>query len=497
MKKFLQKALLFLPIFLVFPAFSQTGSISGVLLDKSNNGEVMPGVLVLLDTAGKNVKMTDFDGKYEFRNIPVGKYTLTFKMLTYATVVIPDVEVTNGKTEVVNVTMEQAAITKGEIVIKSVHTTNTEVGVIKEMENSNQVASGIGGAQIAKGSDPTAADAVKRVPGVTIIDNRFIMVRGLNERYNNVWLNDAGAPSAEVDKRAFSFDMVPSGVLDRIMIYKTPSADLPADFAGGMVKIYTKAFPDEPKLNVTLQGSYRTATTFQPFTNTPGSSTDRWGFDDGSRNIPHEIDAYISKNNYDETNLFHNDWVMATKNAAPDGRFSMMYATPISFGDSCGWTAGNTFGLSYSHAFTTYSIRREDWDSTAQIADYTDAQYTETVRSSAVENFSLMNKNGHIKIEYKNLFNQVGKNSSTIRESNYLDGPNERSYMMGYESRTIYSTQLATVLKSKKENSVYSVTLGHAYTERNAPDLRRIKYSKQRTDPDSMYMASVANIVDP
>ena len=87
-----------------------------------------------------------------------------------------------------------------------------------EIRKSNAVVSGISAQQIAKTMDRNAAEVVKRVPGVTIMEDKFIMVRGLNDRYNSVWLNDVGAPSSEVDKKAFSFDMIPSGQIDRIMV---------------------------------------------------------------------------------------------------------------------------------------------------------------------------------------------------------------------------------------------------------------------------------------
>jgi hypothetical protein len=82
------------------------------------------------------------------------------------------------------------------------------------------------------------------VPGVSIQDDRFVIVRGLNERYNTVMLNDAITPSTEVDTKAFSFDLIPSTAIDRMLIFKSGSADLPGEFGGGVIKIYTKTIPD-------------------------------------------------------------------------------------------------------------------------------------------------------------------------------------------------------------------------------------------------------------
>jgi hypothetical protein len=53
------------------------------------------------------------------------------------------------------------------------------------------------------------------------------------------------APSMESDVKSFSFDIISSGLIDRFLIYKSPSADLPGEFAGGAIKVFTKNFPNK------------------------------------------------------------------------------------------------------------------------------------------------------------------------------------------------------------------------------------------------------------
>ncbi|MBK9630484.1 MAG: TonB-dependent receptor plug domain-containing protein [Saprospiraceae bacterium] len=106
---------------------------------------------------------------------------------------------------------------------------------------------------------------MQRIPGVTIVDNRFVMIRGLSERYNNVMINNVVAPSTEVDKRTFSFDLIASSALDRMLIYKSGSADLPGDFAGGVIKLFTIDNVDENFTQVNLGLGYRPNTTFSPY----------------------------------------------------------------------------------------------------------------------------------------------------------------------------------------------------------------------------------------
>jgi TonB-dependent receptor len=505
MKSCFSLLFLFLFSFTVSQTFAQSSAnspdgciITGTITDKSN-GEVVPGVVAYIDSTSKGPKggVSDFDGIYVVRDIPSGTYHIRFSLIGYQTQQINDIVVKNGQKSItVNVVMETSVTEDSEVVIKTVRQTNTESGVVNEMHNADQVVSGVGGNTVAKSQDRDAGEVVKRIPGVTIIDNRFIMVRGLNERYNSVWLNDAGAPSMETDKRAFSFEMIPSGMLDRILIYKTPSPELPSDFAGGMVKIYTKAFPEKTYLSVNYQASYRSGTTGKTFYFNNGSPGDKFGNGGSYRDMPANSPAYFNRNdadNTEQTKAFHNDWGIQSKGAIPDQRFSVMYAQPVYYKN--GNLLGNTFGVSYTNIFTTYNVRRQDWDSTGQIQDYSDLQSTNTVRVNAIENLSfILGKN---KFEFKNLINQQGRSSLIQRESNYEAGPNEKAYVEGYESRLIYSSQLSGDHKSASGNTEYNWTAGFGYTERDAPDLRRIKYTKQRTAPDSMYSAQVANTVDP
>ena len=106
----------------------------------------------------------------------------------------------------------------------------TETAVLNTVRKSLPVVSGISAQQISKTQDSDAAEVLRRIPGITIVDDRFIVVRGLAQRYNNVWLNNATTPSSETDSRAFSFDVLPSSLIDNMMVYKSPSAEVPAEF---------------------------------------------------------------------------------------------------------------------------------------------------------------------------------------------------------------------------------------------------------------------------
>ena len=139
--------------------------------------------------------------------------------------------------------MEEDGVALNEVVVSTYRRNDTEMSLLEGMKAQVQVASGISSQQIAKTLDRDAAEVVKRVPGISVIDDRFVVVRGLSQRYNNVWINGNSSPSLESDSRAFSFDMLPSSQIENMIIYKSPAPEIPADFAGGFIRISTKSLP--------------------------------------------------------------------------------------------------------------------------------------------------------------------------------------------------------------------------------------------------------------
>ena len=139
--------------------------------------------------------------------------------------------------------MEEDGVALNEVVVSTYRRNDTEMSLLEGMKAQVQVASGISSQQIAKTLDRDASEVVKRVPGISVIDDRFVVVRGLSQRYNNVWINGNSSPSLESDSRAFSFDMLPSSQIENMIIYKSPAPEIPADFAGGFIRISTKSLP--------------------------------------------------------------------------------------------------------------------------------------------------------------------------------------------------------------------------------------------------------------
>ncbi|MBS1586723.1 MAG: TonB-dependent receptor [Bacteroidetes bacterium] len=494
------KCLLSLVLILIsFTSFGAT--LTGTVKDSTDNSPLI-GVIVNIKNTSF-VAQTDPDGKYEIKGVPNGKFEVVFSFITYEKRTLP-VTIKGGQDAVLDAIMapEGSKQQLNAVTVTATRTTHTEAAVLQEIKNSNTVVSGIGSAQISKTMDRNAADVVKRVPGVTIQDDRFIVVRGLADRYNTVWLNDAGAPSSETDKKAFSFDIIPSGLIDRILISKTPSPELPGDFAGGMVKVYTTSLVDRNQVTVGFQTSSREFTTGRPFFYNTPSKTDWLGYDNGQRELPSSIPGIINKSDPNQdinaiTKSFKNDWVINNKNASPDYRFGLALSNAFNLGKI---RLGNTLGLAYSNTKSMIHYHRMDWQGITESYNYNDNYYANNVGVGLMDNLGIAV--GNSKIEFKTLYSQIGRSSVTERtnirdtSNQSISSPDEKSYKLDYESRATYATELSGVHKSNNDNRKYTWALGYSDLFKNTPDTRRIKYTKPREMGDSAYSATIAPSVD-
>jgi TonB-dependent receptor len=483
----------------VLPFSLFAAKISGTVKD-AKDGSALIGVIVNIKNTNK-AATTDPDGNYEIKDVEDGKYELAFSLISYQKQT-EKIMIEGNKDVVVNISLKSDDKTAlKEVSISGTKVTRTENAVLMEIRKSSSIVSGISAAQIGKTMDRNAADVVKRIPGVTIQDDRFIIVRGLADRYNSVWLNDAGTPSSETDKKSFSFDLIPSGLIDRVLVFKTPSPELPGDFAGGMVKIYTTSMPDKNQYSVGVQTSYRQNSTGTSFNYEPKSSTDWLGYDDGKRALPSIVPAenVLANNPQNDAiakSFGANNWTIKNKTLAPDLRVNVSASNVFKIKKV---KLGNTFGASYSNVSTNYQKERMDWDSTDLVFHYKDLQSKTKVSVGLLDNMVAII--GNSKIEFKNLYNQIGEGMVTKRTSvrdtdaNRIDANDELGYLINYESRATYCSQLSGTHKSTSDKWKYNWTLGYSDLFKNQPDSRRLYYTKGVND--TIYKAQMASAGDP
>ncbi len=139
--------------------------------------------------------------------------------------------------------------------------------------------------------DSDLAAALVRVTGLSTTGGKFVVVRGLNERYSNTLLNGSPMPSPEPFRRAAPLDILPTNILSNVLVQKTFSPQFPGEFGGGVIGIETSNLPDDRFLTISVGGSFDTVTTGNRGLTYAGSDTDWLGYDDGLRDMPAELAA--------------------------------------------------------------------------------------------------------------------------------------------------------------------------------------------------------------
>ncbi len=479
-------------IILGLAAFAQKGTMVGTIT-ATEAGRVQPMPFVNVVIKGTTIgATTDLDGKYRF-DVDPGDHFIQISFVGYEPEERP-IRVYTNETTRTDVELQSSAIEMKTMEVVTSRRTETESAVMMETRLSEQVVNGLSREQISKGQDRTAGDVVKRIPGVTMVGDRFVMIRGLADRYNTVLLNDVMAPSLEPDRRSFSFDILPSGALDRVMIYKTGAPELPGEFAGGVIKLYTVNVPSENSIRVDYSASYRNGTTSNEFFQSQQSSTDKFGFDDGLRQLPGGFPGNLNFASPERLQSagrsLANNWGVSSSTAAPDQRLNLMIGRRIG-GANGKVKGGNITSISYSNTRLSYDAKNYNYNvfdpaigRSDSIYNYTDNENIHQVRVSALSNFSLLV--GRHKFEFRNLFTQQGTDQTTLRTGyNFEEQFEVKNYAMRYQQRTIYSGQLHGSHELKSDVSKIDWTAGYGLAWSKEPDLRRLRTVRPLSSEDN------------
>lgn len=457
--------------------FAQAG-IQGKVMDKKYK-EPLTGAAILIEGT-TNGTTADIDGNYTL-NVNPGKYTLVISYVSYKSQKIADVIVQSGKTTTVNIDMEEAALMLESVQVVAQARTDTELSMLKSVRTAVQVVNGISSQQIGKTLDRDASEVVKRVPGVTIQDNRFIVVRGLNQRYNNVWLNNAATPSSETDVKAFSFDAIPSNMIDNLLIYKSGSPEISAEATGGFIKISTKNIPDENFVNAEYGAAYNDQTTFGDAYFLPFHTADLVGLGSVSRNLPNTFPKSLNSVSPTQRDAYalqlSNRWIAQKTMALPNQKLGFGFGRKWNLVE--GAKLGTITSLSYSNSYSTRSnmtnnmYERYDADSETPtpMYEYLADIYSRDFKLGLMHNWAYQTTNG-TRIEFKNIFNQMGVDKSAITEgwNNNRQG-NFIYYSNQYSARTTYSGQISGNHKlQNSDDRKLDWNLGYAYANRIEPD---------------------------
>lgn len=280
---------LFLLFYLALKVRAQdTGSIAGLLVE-GWDGKPLGGATV--SVRGTTLATTtDPAGRFRVEGVPAGDQAVRFSRSGYATAVVTDVRVLPGQTTTVNGTLRPEFYDLEEYEVTAEVFQEQAIAVMQERQEGSSILEAIGSEQFRRLGVSDAADIMTKVTGTTVVEGKFAVIRGLGDRYNLTLLNGAEVPTADPYRRAAQLDMIPAGMIERMVVSKTFTPDLPGGFAGGAANIVTRSFPEKFVLNGSLGVEYNTQATGNPnFLTYRGGSTDWAGFDDGTRALPNTL----------------------------------------------------------------------------------------------------------------------------------------------------------------------------------------------------------------
>ena len=464
------------------PTWAQ--QIKGVVIDQKSK-ETLIGAVVTVD--GTNVKaITNIDGNFQIDGLDKDKkYTLYINYVGYKTQKIDGVQAKDAD-QVIALQPDEQQLK--EVTVTAVERRNTDAAMIQVAKNSPVIVSNVSAQEISRTQDTNAGEVIRRVPGVSLIDDKFVMVRGLSQRYNNVWVNGGAVPSSEADSRAFSFDIIPSSQIDNLTIVKSPTAEYPADYSGGFIIVNTKEIPAENSFNIAVGGNWNTSSAFKDFSYSKGSGTDFLGFDNGLRNLNGGIQAALNPQldangkpvgDYATSllgNGLNNDWLVKNRKPLGDLKLAASLNRRWMLG---GRTLGMLAAMNYTNEYRTYENMENNlygiYDAANDKPNYlrhsVDDQYNNNVRLGAMLNFTFLSKDGNHKYQLKNIFNQLATSRYTWRDGVSAQSNLERSAEYYYRSRTTYNGQLTG--KHTFTSDALDWSIGYAYANRHLPDRRR------------------------
>ncbi|MFT3823352.1 MAG: TonB-dependent receptor [Chitinophagaceae bacterium] len=448
------------------------GKITGKVLDEEN-GQPVAQATVLVNNNGAT---TDMEGGFSLA-LPHGTYEAEVSFVGYEKKLIRDIVIKENESFELTITLKrQKGSLQGVVVTSSVRKESVAALYLRQKNNAS-ISDGISTAQIKVTADNNAAQVLKRVSGVVIQQDKFVTIRGMSDRYNNVLINRSMLPSTEPNRRNFSFDIVPSSMIDNIVINKTATPDMPGEFTGGLVQINTKDVPDRNFFDVTVGTGFNAFSMGKQMQDRQRYSGDYFAAKGSQRDWylstlqPHDYVAALFKNDKaymaEVGSRIPANWTVYNYAYAPVQNYQLAGGMLHKFGNnqSIGFTAGATY-------------RNEQSIETGEKRNLSNSSYN-TDRYKFITSlgalFNMAWKSNHHRVSFKNLYNR--------RFNNQFD--NDLGFDFNQQKTVNITTSnplINTVIQNRLEGEH---TIGHNvvklewFADRNTLD---------RDQPDTRYV---------
>lgn len=443
---------------------AEKGTITGTVLDK--HGFPIPGATVVI-VGSKIGAATDIKGKFTLKDVSAHTYTVEVSCISYQKMRISDVKVTGGRTTPLDVILQDETEQLGEVVVTATYSKASANALYSKQKAMVAMSDGISADLVKKTSDNNMAQVLRRVSGVTIDNGKYVNVRGMGERYNNVQLNGASLPSTEPNRRNFAFDIIPSALVDNVTIAKTFTPDLPGEFTGGLIEVQTLSVPNKKFFDISLGTGMNTQSTGKDFLSNKRFKSD-WLF--GEMNDRQwyagrsEEEGELSRQNAGLKNTYG----MKKFTAMPIQNYFLTVGTPFELG--YGHKLGMVAALTYRNEQTTEEYKEMNTITKDSLnGPSKHYKFVTTVGATANIGWEIQNH----KISWRNIFNNRFQHTNLERYIfKYTTKINTyEQYSVPLRSR-LWQTQLEGEHRLFNEKLIATWNASYNQVERTNPDDR-------------------------
>lgn len=489
------------------------GIIKGVVtenIDGKKESVPFANVFLLGTTTGG---MTDFDGNYEF-SATVGLHKVVVSYTGYeADTIVLDVK--EGETYTLNFEMRQKSFALKAVQVIAKANRESESALMMERRNATAIEEKIGAQELAKKGAGDVQEGLAKMSGVSQAGAGSIFVRGLGDRYNNAYLNGIPLPSPDPDKKVIPLDIIPTSIVQSLSVAKTFTPNQMGDVSGASINIVTKDYPEEKTFNVYGGLGANTLTTGKEAITYQGGATDYFGFDDGTRSVPSELNAKFNSMEDPNTTLYESD--DSDKNPSYPGTPFAQNFNPSTIkapvNSKFGFNMGNFYGKedntkgfgflvlgSFENKSNNLSgVHRVVNAQDATIIDYTYNSSVQSTRTSALGSlYYRFNTNNNIK--FNTLFVNLSENDTRETDGYHWDYDNlgdifSRRYT--WVQNKLWSNQILGSHKLMDQKLTLDWNAAYQITGSKEPDRRQLIWFHDpgSTDP-SNFQFLTDNVAD-
>lgn len=507
----MNKILLLMLMFFNLISFSQNlGFVRGNITD-SETGE--PLFAATIGVKGTSLgTTTDFDGKFEI-SIASNDITLIISYIGYNTMKIENIKIKSDDIYLLeNIKLAPSSVALEVITISAESVKNTEAAILSIKKKSPILIDAISAQSLKKSGDSDVAGAIKRVAGISVADGKYVYVRGLGDRYTKTQLNSLDLPGLDPDRNTIQIDIFPTNIIDNIKVYKSFSANLPADFTGGIVDIATKAFPEQKTLQISSSFGYNSSTHFNNnFLTYKGGKYDGLGIDDGTRTLPisqelqiTQVDRVINfENLVDWSNKFNKVLSVSRKMSLMDGGFSISGGNQLNLKNN---KLGYIGALSFKNNYNYYENHQQNyWRKPIETNKYNlePAKIlngeigVQNAKFSSMFGLSIKNQNSIHKVNFLYLRDTEKKAGIFYGENLFSNVNRFKKDILEYSERSLINMIVSGEYFLNNRKNKIDWKVAPTFSKIRDKDLRETPYLMTIIGTDTLYSVDVSNVGNP